>query len=88
MSIVKTTTDIDSLTINYLTQDMYDDALENNEINERELYITPVSGELANAINYVEFAPTFTNTIGLRVALLDIEPSVKYDGWIYLIKEN
>lgn len=36
----KTTTNLDSLKINYLTQEMYDDALSNNEINENELYFT------------------------------------------------
>lgn len=41
MSINKTTTDLSTLKINYLTQEMYEDALENNEINENELYVTP-----------------------------------------------
>ena len=44
MSIVKTETDLSELKINYLTQAMYDDALENDEINENELYFTPDSG--------------------------------------------
>ena len=41
MSITKTTTNVDTLKINYLTQAMYDDALANNQINENELYFTP-----------------------------------------------
>ena len=41
MTISKTTTDLSTLKINYLTQEMYEDALENNEINENELYVTP-----------------------------------------------
>ena len=41
MSITKTTTDLSELKINYLTQAMYDDALENDEINDDELYFTP-----------------------------------------------
>ena len=44
MSIVKTPTNIDTLKINYLTQEMYDAALENGEINDTELYFTPSDG--------------------------------------------
>lgn len=43
MSIQKTTTELETLKINYLTQEMYEDALENGEINEGELYFTPDS---------------------------------------------
>lgn len=46
MTIQKTTTDLSTLKINYLTQQMYEDALENDEINENELYITPGSGSI------------------------------------------
>lgn len=46
MTINKTTTDLSTLKINYLTQEMYEDALENQEINENELYITPGSGTI------------------------------------------
>ena len=38
---MSTTTNLDTLKINYLTQAQYDEALENNEINENELYMTP-----------------------------------------------
>lgn len=41
MSISKATTDLSTLKINKLTQDMYDDALENSQINGNELYMTP-----------------------------------------------
>jgi hypothetical protein len=41
MTINKTTTDLSTLKINYLTKEMYEDALENDEINENELYVTP-----------------------------------------------
>lgn len=44
MTIQKTTTDLSTLKINYLTQEMYDDALENNQINANELYLTPGDG--------------------------------------------
>lgn len=46
MTINKTTTDLSTLKINYLTQEMYEDALENDEINENELYITPGSSTI------------------------------------------
>lgn len=35
------TTRLKSLKINYLTQSQYDTALDNEEINENELYLTP-----------------------------------------------
>ena len=39
-------------------------------------------------IPYVTTAPTAAYTGGgLKVALLDSEPTTKYDGWLYLIKE-
>lgn len=41
MSIIKTETNIPTLKINYLTQEMYDNALENDQINDNELYLTP-----------------------------------------------
>lgn len=41
MSISKSTTDITTLKVNYLTQEMYDAALADNQINENELYVTP-----------------------------------------------
>ena len=41
----KTTTNLSTLKINYLTQSMYNTALNNNEINENELYFTPSIGE-------------------------------------------
>lgn len=41
MSTQKTTTDVEALKINYLTQQMYRDAVENNEIEADELYMSP-----------------------------------------------
>lgn len=38
---MSTTTNLDTLKINYLTQAQFDAALANNEINENEIYITP-----------------------------------------------
>lgn len=42
----------------------------------------------ASPVIYVTTAPSAANTIGLKVALLDSDPSTKYDGWIYMIKES
>lgn len=39
-----TTTNLSSLKINYLTQEQYDAALANSQINENELYLTPGGG--------------------------------------------
>lgn len=41
---MSTTTNLDSLIINYLTQAQYDTALANNQINANELYLTPMEG--------------------------------------------
>ena len=38
---MSTTTNLDKLKINYLTQEQYDNASENSQINENELYFTP-----------------------------------------------
>lgn len=43
MSIEKTVTNLETLKINYLTEAMYEDALENDQINDNELYMTPSS---------------------------------------------
>lgn len=40
MAVTKTTTDLTTLKINYLTEEMYENALENNQINANELYFT------------------------------------------------
>ena len=41
-----TTTNLDTLKINYLTQAQYDTALANNQINSNQLYFTPSSGDV------------------------------------------
>ena len=38
---MSTTTDLTTLKINHLTQAQYDEAMENDEINENEIYMTP-----------------------------------------------
>ena len=38
---MSTTTDLNVLKINYLSQAQYDEALENDEIDDNELYLTP-----------------------------------------------
>ena len=40
---MSTTTQLPTLTINYLTQAQYDTALQNDEIDENQLYLTPPS---------------------------------------------
>lgn len=39
-----TTTNLTTLKINYLTEEQYNTALNNNQINENELYLTPDTG--------------------------------------------
>lgn len=41
-----TTTNLDTLKINYLTQAQYDAALENDEIDEDQVYLTPGSNDI------------------------------------------
>ena len=70
MSITKTTTNVDTLKINYLTQEMYEDALENNEINANEIYLTPdnntvsidLNGSITDSPSF--YAPTTAGTSG------------------------
>ena len=78
MSIVKTPTNIDTLKINYLTQEMYDAALENDEINENELYLTPSDGSGGN-----------TNSVELTQAEYDaLTTEEKNNGTIYFITDG
>lgn len=46
MTISKTTTNLSTLKINYLTEEQYQDALENQQINEDEIYMTPGEGNI------------------------------------------
>ena len=46
---MSTTTNLENLVINYLTESQYETAVANNQINENQLYITPFSSDdLAN----------------------------------------
>lgn len=47
---MSTTTSLDTLKINYLTQAQYDTALANNEINENEIYMTPYREPIVDLI--------------------------------------
>lgn len=40
----KTETQVSEFKINYLTEDQYQEAVENGEINSNEIYMTPDSG--------------------------------------------
>lgn len=47
------------------------------------------SGDLLpSAVGYTTTVPTAANTTGLKFVLCDSEPSTKYGGWVYLIKES
>ena len=48
-----TTTNLNTLKINYLTQAQYETALGNNQINENELYFTPNNGAISGAVTSV-----------------------------------
>ena len=62
MSIQKTTTELETLKINYLTQEMYEDALENDEINSNELYISSDTPNYVIDINWSSLFASSTVT--------------------------
>lgn len=64
-----TTTDLQTLKINYLTQDQYDTALANGQINNNEFYITPYSSTLS--------ASFFISLIEGDEYLMEINPTMQ-----------
>ena len=69
--MAKTTTDLDVLKINYLTQAQYESALSNEEINENELYITPSTRVSSEDMTAAE-VNSFVNGLNVQTnALLD-----------------
>lgn len=56
---MSTTRDLTTLNINYLTQAQYDAALENNQINQDEIYCTIASDslQLADWVYDIETVP-------------------------------
>lgn len=48
-----TTTDLEKLVINYLTQDQYDDAREAGTLNANELYLTPDTGSTNGTVTSI-----------------------------------
>lgn len=46
-----------------------------------------LASDTAPSVAYTTTVPTAANTNGLKFVLCDSEPSTKYDGWVYLIKE-
>ena len=75
---MSTTTNLDTLKINYLTQAQYDTALENDEINENEIYLTPSDGSGGN-----------TNSVELTQAEYDaLTTEEKNNGTIYFITDG
>ena len=72
---MSTTTNLSTLKINYLTQAQYDEALENDQINENELYFTPGTGGDAGHVE-------------LTQAQYDaLTPSQQTDGTVYFITD-
>ena len=65
MSITKNISDFTTLKINYLTDEMYEDALENGEINEGELYFTPDEG--SNLETYQTCADAYAACSGASI---------------------
>ena len=59
-----TTTDLQSLKINYLTQEQYDEALNNGQINATELYC--VKSDLVNIGNWVLDANSLEGHLSLK----------------------
>lgn len=48
---MSTVTNLDTLKINYLTQEQYDDALENGDIEENEIYMTPADYDVDSIVS-------------------------------------
>lgn len=82
MSIVKTTTDIPTLKINYLTQDLYDNALLNNQINEDELYITLTESDFITYTDKAELMPLTSISVELEDSFYVGEFVVDGDIWV------
>jgi hypothetical protein len=80
-----TTTNLDTLKINYLTQAQYDEALGNNNINENEIYITPASkptytaaevGALPDTTVIPTKVSDLTNDAGYLTSYTETDPTV------------
>lgn len=59
-------------------------------LNAKQATITSSTALTAKTINagiiYQTTAPTSNNANGVKIAILDTEPSTKYTGWLYFIK--
>ena len=72
MTISKSTVDVSTLKINYLTQEMYDEALENEEINANELYVTSDLGiTVAENTKATKYYPVLSSGIGKSEGKID-----------------
>ena len=87
---MSTTTNLDTLKINYLTQAQYDTALENNEINENEIYMTPAGALSINlsftapsGITWSSLANTWTPSVS-GIATTRINPSDSSSAYLML----
>lgn len=83
---MSSTTELNTLKVNVLTEAQYAAAVQAGEIEENELYYT-TDLTTPDTIIYSTTVPTSANTEGLKIVLLDEEPATKYSGWLYLIKE-
>ena len=78
-------TNLTELNINYLTQDQYDTALANNEINENELYFTE-NNNIDVALDMVSLRPDTTLTLNTTFQKLPYKTVVSRisNGGIYV----
>lgn len=78
-------TNLTELNINYLTQDQYDTALANNEINENELYFTE-NNNIDVALDVVSLRPNTTLTLNTTFQKLPYKTVVSRisNGGIYV----
>lgn len=90
-----TTTDLEKLVINYLTQDQYDDAREAGTLNANELYLTPDTGSTGGTVTSVAVANggalsvsgspiTTSGTITISHADTSSQSSVSNSGRTYI----
>ena len=98
-----TTTDISNLVINNLTQEEYDDLVENDQINDNELYMILNSNyvtqsELEEVLSGKQDTLTagagisinnnVISTNGNVIKIVDDTPLIPEDGVVYFIKES
>lgn len=76
----------DNVSLGYTTSSRWKDLWLSGSIKDGTNSVSVA--DINNFMKYTTTAPSAANTSGLKIALLDSEPSTKYDGWIYMIKES